>query len=58
MLDDGLKWLIDELCRLFENCSSRMMACLFISDEMEADTFPEEMFLVLEENNCWTFVDC
>jgi hypothetical protein len=65
MLDDELKWLIDELCRLFKNCSSRMVVCLFISDETQEERFPEDILLLLElvflelvENDCWTVVDC
>jgi hypothetical protein len=65
MLDDEIKWPRDELCKLFENCSSRKVVCLFISDEIQEETFPEDIILVPElvvlelvENDCWTVFDC
>jgi hypothetical protein len=58
MPDDELNWLIDELCKLLENCSSRLVVWLFISGEIQADTFPDKIFLVLVENDCWIVVAC
>jgi hypothetical protein len=60
MLDDELNWLTDELCKLLENFSSRLVVWLFISGEIhvQGDTFPDDIFLVVAENDCWTAVDC